>query len=88
MSAPHVSGLLGNGNSLSVDCFQDGISAPLEQGLADGFSQFNRIATVAGLAQNLGAIGIGYDCLKVQTTVANFSECTDGYLAASAKFVE
>src|SRR6202035_5218153 len=82
------SGLLRDANSQPVNCFQDRIAAALKQGLANGFSKLNRIGAVTGFSQNLGAIGIGDDCFEVQATIADFGECADGHLAASAKSVE
>src|ERR1700686_3210359 len=81
-------GLLRDANSQPVNCFQDRIAAALKQGLANGFSKLNRIGAVTGFSQNFGAIGIGDDCFEVQAAIADFGECADGHLAASAKFVE
>jgi hypothetical protein len=80
--------LLRDGNSLSVDCFQDRIPAALKQSFADGFSQLKRVCAVAGFAQDLRAVGVGDDCLKVQAAVADFGERADRDLAAAAKFIE
>ncbi len=55
------SGLLWQDNALAVDCFEDRISATLEQGFANGFPELNRIRTFARLAQNLGSVRIGYN---------------------------
>ena len=56
--------------------------------IANGFSELNRVGAVSRLAQKFGAVGVGDDGFEVQVSVADFGECADGNLAASAEFVE
>src|SRR5580700_2000762 len=81
-------GLLRYGYSLPIDCFQDRISAALEQGVAYGFSELNGVGAVSRLAQKLRSVGIGHDRLEVQLSAADFGESANGYLAAASQLVE
>jgi hypothetical protein len=80
--------LLRHSDSLPVDCFEDRISAALEQGFADGFSELKRITAVTRLAQNLGPVGVGHDRFEMQPSVSNLGKGANGYLAATTEFIE
>src|ERR1700685_846529 len=82
------SGLLRDGDSLPVNFFEDRISAALEQGFADRFSQLYRVVAVTRLAQNLEAVRVGHDCFEMQPSVANLGKSADRYLASATEFVE
>jgi len=80
--------LLGDGDSLSVDFFQDGIAATPQERFADFASQFFRIIAVAGLAQDLRAVWIGDYGVEMKAPVPHLCGSADRYLAASAQFVQ
>src|ERR1700685_4837030 len=82
------SGLLRQGDSLPVNCCEDRISAALEQGFADRFSQLYRVVAVTRLAQNLEAVRVGHDCFEMQPSVANLGKSADRYLTSATEFVE
>src|ERR1700688_239309 len=79
-----------DGQAAAVDGLEDFVSAAVEQGFADCVAERFRIVeiAIARFAQELRAIGIGDDCVEMESAPANFRKCANGDLAASAEAVE
>src|ERR1700745_298602 len=80
--------LLGNRDAASVDFFEDGVAASAQQGFADCAAQCFRIVSIARLAQDLRAIRVGDNSIKMQAAIPNLSRGADGNLATSTQFVQ
>ena len=76
--------MLGDCHPASVNLLKNSLPTLLQQGVADNFTQLNRIAAVPRFTQHRGSIGISNHSLEMQASVADLCERTDWYLATTA----
>src|SRR5580658_10828977 len=81
-----------DGQATGVDRSQDGVAAPAEEGAAGVVAELFGIVSVAGVAEEFGAVGVGDDGFEMQFPVvrilSNLGEGTDGDLAAAPETVQ
>src|SRR5260370_5305871 len=83
-----ISRLLRDGHSLTINFLQNGVTTTAQQSFADGLSQCDGIMAIARFAQQLRSVGVGNDGFQMQHALPHFRDSADGYLTASAEFVQ
>src|SRR6202030_4247942 len=71
-----------------VDSCEDGVTTTFQKGCAGFVADFFWIVPVAGVAQELGTVGVSDDRFQVKPAIFHFCESADGNLAASTETVE
>jgi hypothetical protein len=55
----------GHGQAMAVDGFQDFVAAARQQSRAGIVAEFDRVVTVAGIAEKFGAVWVGHNGFKM-----------------------
>src|SRR5579859_7002483 len=72
----------------AIDGFEDSIATAGQEGGTGGVAELFGIVSVARVAEELGAVGVGDDGFEMQLAISHFGEVADGNLATSTETVE